>query len=173
MSQTLNSFIKMKKCASPLQPHTAVHLKYLTAARQLSFSIQKPPLYTRTAPNLFLTKTTKLTSHGTSRCPASPLTLYGRLRQLYTRRNQRAFCVFGRLWKFVLPEVRSSHRRRFVASTSCHLLIFFARNFVKFVKCVYSRGPCVRGVCGSAGRAEGRESMGVWLLLTSLFFVFR
>ena len=63
---------------------------------------------------------------------------------------------FGRLWKFVLPEVRSSHRRRFVASTSCHLLIFFARNFVKFVKRVYSRGPCVRGGCGSAGGAEGR-----------------
>ena len=48
-------------------------------------------IYTRTAPNLFLTKTTKLTSHGTSRYPASPLTLYSRLRQLYTRRNQRAF----------------------------------------------------------------------------------
>ena len=81
-----------------------------------------------------------------------PLLLYTvAIRQLYTRRNQRAFCVFGRLWKFVLPEVRSSHRRRFVASTSCHSLIFFARNFVKFVKCVYSRGPCVRGVCGNAG----------------------
>ena len=60
---------------------------------------------------------------------------------------------FGRLWKFVLPEVRSSHRRRFVASTSCHPLIFFARNFVKFVKCVYSRGPCVRG--GFAGVRKG------------------
>jgi len=48
------------------------------------------------------------------------------------------------------------------SSTSCHLLIFFSRNFVKFVKCVYSRGPCVREVCGSAGGAEGRESMGVW-----------
>jgi len=102
MSQTLNSFIKMKKCASPLQPHTAVHLKYLTAARQLSFSIQKPPLYTRTAPNLFLTKTTKLTSHGTSRYPASSsYPIRSPTATLYQKKPTR---VFGRLWKLFLPE---------------------------------------------------------------------
>ena len=138
-------------------PHTAVHLKYLTAARQLSFSIQKPPLYTRTAPNLFLTKTTKLTSHGTSRYPASSSYPMRSPTATYTRRNQRAF------WKTL--EVRSSQadrsdRRRFVASTSCHLLIFFARNFVKFVKCVYSRGPCVRG--GVARVREVRKGGRVW-----------
>ena len=94
-------------------------------------------IYTRTAPNLFLTKTTKLTSHGTSRCPASSSYPIRSPTATYTRRNQRAFCVFGRLWKFVLPEVRSSHHLHFVASTSCHLLIFFARNFVKFVKWVW------------------------------------
>ena len=100
--QTLNSFIKMKKCASPLQPHTAVHLKYLTAARQLSFSIQKPPLYTRTAPNLFLTKTTKLTSHGTSRYPASSsYPIRSPTATLYQKKPTR---VFGRLWKLFLPE---------------------------------------------------------------------
>ena len=71
---------------------------------------------------------------------------------LYQKKPTR---VFGRLWKLFLPEARS-HHLRFVASTSCHPLIFFARNFVKFVKCVYSRGPCVRGVCGSAGGAEGQ-----------------
>ena len=158
MSQTLNSFIKMKKCASPLQPHTAVHLKYLTAARQLSFSIQKPPLYTRTAPNLFLTKTTKLTSHGTSRCPASSsYPIRSPTATLYQKKPTRVLEDFGTSF---LPEVRSSHRRRFVASTSCHPLIFFARNFVKFVKCVYSRGPCVRG--GVAGVREVRKGGRVW-----------
>ena len=107
MSQTLNSFIKMKKCASPLQPHTAVHLKYLTAARQLSFSIQKPPLYTRTAPNLFLTKTTKLTSHGTSRYPASPsYSIRSPTATLYQKKPTRV----GRLWKlfFSEPPITSS-----------------------------------------------------------------
>ena len=85
-----------------------------------------------------------------SRVPLLPYTVaYGN--SIPEETNAR----FGRFWKFVLPEVRSSHRRRFVASTSCHLLIFFARNFVKFVKRVYSRGPCVRGGCGSAGVRKG------------------
>ena len=110
-----------------------------------------------TEPILNQNKQTNLTRYvSLSRVPLLPYTVaYGN--SIPEETNAR----FGRLWKFVLPKVRSSHRRRFVASTSCHPLIFFSRNFVKFVKCVYSRGPCVRGVCGSAGGAEGRESMGV------------
>ena len=143
----------MKKCASPLQPHTAVHLKYLTAARQLSFSIQKPPLYTRTAPNLFLTKTTKLTSHGTSRYPASPLTLYGRLRQLYTRRNQRAF------WKTL--EVRSSRSPIITSSSFCRINLLLSTSLfraklrqVRQVR-VSSRSVCSRGFAGARGVRKG------------------
>ena len=150
----------MKKCASPLQPHTAVHLKYLTAARQLSFSIQKPPLYTRTAPNLFLTKTTKLTSHGTSRCPASSsYPIRSPTATLYQKKPTR---VLGGCGNIFLPKSPISDRRRFVAPTSCHLLIFFARNFVKFVKCVYSRGPCVRGGLRERGERGGCGRVWAW-----------
>ena len=146
MPQTLNSFIKMKKCASPLQPHTAVHLKYLTAARQLSFSIQKPPLYTRTAPNLFLTKTTKLTSHGTSRYPASPSYSIRSPTATYTRRNQRAF------WKTL--EVRSSRSPIITSSSFCRINLLSSTNLfraklrqVRQVR-VFSRSVCSRGLAG-------------------------
>ena len=59
-------------------------------------------IYTRTAPNLFLTKTTKLTSHGTSRCPASSsYPIRSPTATLYQKKPTR---VFGRLWKLFLPE---------------------------------------------------------------------
>ena len=158
MSQTLNSFIKMKKCASPLQPHTAVHLKYLTAARQLSFSIQKPPLYTRTAPNLFLTKTTKLTSHGTSRYPASPsYPIRSPTATLYQKKPTRVL----RFWKTL--EVRSSRSPIITSSSFCRINLLSSTNLfraklrqVRQVR-VFSRSVCSRGVCGSAGvRGCGR-----------------
>ena len=59
------------------------------------------------------------------------------------------------------PTARSAPCR-FVAPTSCDLLIFFARNFVKFVKCVYSRGPCVRGGLRERGERGGCGRVWAW-----------
>ena len=165
MSQTLNSFIKMKKCASPLQPHTAVHLKYLTAARQLSFSIQKPPLYTRTAPNLFLTKTTKLTSHGTSRCPASSsYSIRSPTATLYQKKPTRVLGGCGNIFLLKSP-ISSSLFCRINLLSSTNLFRAKLRQ-VRQVR-VFSRSVCSRGLAGAWGVRKG-----VWLLLTSLFFVF-
>ena len=61
---------------------------------------------------------------------------------LYQKKPTRVLEDFGSSF---LPEVRPHHLRFVSASTSCDLIIFFARNFVKFVKRVYSRGTCVRG----------------------------
>ena len=154
------------------QSSSAVHLKYLTAARQLSFSIQKPPLYTRTAPNLFLTKTTKLTSHGTSRYPASSsYPIRSPTATLYQKKPTRVL----RFWKTL--EVVSS-RSPITSSSFCRINLLSSTNLfraklrqVRQVR-VFSRSVCSRGGCASAGGAEGRESMGAWFLLTSLFFVF-
>ena len=116
--------------------------------------LKRRHIYTRTAPNLFLTKTTKLTSHGTSRYPASPLTLYGRLRQLYTRRNQRAF------WKTL--EVRSSRSPIITSSSFCRINLLSSTNLFRaklrqvrqvrvFSRSVCSRGLRERGGCGRTG----------------------
>ena len=152
------------------QSSSAVHLKYLTAARQLSFSIQKPPLYTRTAPNLFLTKTTKLTSHGTSRCPASSsYPIRSPTATLYQKKPTRVLGGCGNIFLLKSP-ISSSLFCRINLLSSTNLFRAKLRQ-VRQVR-VFSRSVCSRGGCGSAGGAEGRESMGVWFLLTSLFFVF-
>ena len=142
----------MKKCASPLQPHTAVHLKYLTAARQLSFSIQKPPLYTRTAPNLFLTKTTKLTSHGTSRCPASSsYPIRSPTATLYQKKPTRVLGGCGNIFLLKSP-ISSSLFCRINLLSSTNLFRAKLRQ-VRQVR-VFSRSVCSRGLreCGRCGR---------------------
>ena len=140
------------------QSSSAVHLKYLTAARQLSFSIQKPPLYTRTAPNLFLTKTTKLTSHGTSRCPASSsYPIRSPTATLYQKKPTRVL----RFWKTL--EVRSSRSPIITSSSFCRINLLSSTNLfraklrqVRQVR-VFSRSVCSRGLreCGRCGRTGG------------------
>ena len=144
----------MKKCASPLQPHTAVHLKYLTAARQLSFSIQKPPLYTRTAPNLFLTKTTKLTSHGTSRCPASSsYPIRSPTATLYQKKPTRVLGGCGNIFLLKSP-ISSSLFCRINLLSSTNLFrakLRQVRQVRVFSRSVCSRGVRERGRCGRTG----------------------
>ncbi len=144
------------------QSSSAVNLKYLTAARQLSFSIQKPPLYTRTAPNLFLTKTTKLTSHGTSRCPASSsYPIRSPTATLYQKKPTRVL----RFWKTL--EVRSS-RSPITSSSFCRINLLSSTNLFRaklrqvrqvrvFSRSVCSRGLRERGGCGRAGECGRGE----------------
>ena len=70
--KTLNTLLKQFSRHRQLLFCAAHFLGYFHLRRHIPL---RRHIYTRTAPNLFLTKTTKLTSHGTSRCPASPLTL--------------------------------------------------------------------------------------------------
>ena len=145
------------------QSSSAVHLKYLTAARQLSFSIQKPPLYTRTAPNLFLTKTTKLTSHGTSRCPASSsYPIRSPTATLYQKKPTRVL----RFWKTL--EVRSSRSPIITSSSFCRINLLSSTNLFRaklrqvrqvrvFSRFVCSRGLRERGGCGRAGECGRGE----------------
>lgn len=123
----------------------------LTAAKNgWAFPSKRRHIYTRTAPNLFLTKTNKLSSHGTSHYLASPLTLYGRLRQLYTRRNQRAFCILEDFGTSFLPQVPIT------SSSFCIRINLLSSNNLFGAKlrrvrqaCVFSWYVCSRGFAGA------------------------
>ena len=93
-------------------------------------------IYTRTAPNLFLTKTTKLTSHGTSRYPASSsYPIRSPTATLYQKKPTRVLEDFG---SFVFSQ-ETWDRRFIVSRSSSSLWVRLARKFVNFVKGVCSR----------------------------------
>ena len=97
--KTLNTLLKQFSRHRQLLFCAAHFLGYFHLRRHIPL---RRHIYTRTAPNLFLTKTTKLTSHGTSRYPASSsYPIRSPTATLYQKKPTR---VFGRLWKLFLPE---------------------------------------------------------------------
>ena len=151
MMKTLNTLLKQFSRHRQLLFCAAHFLGYFHLRRHIPL---RRHIYTRTAPNLFLTKTTKLTSHGTSRYPASSsYPIRSPTATLYQKKPTRVL----RFWKTL--EVRSSRSPIITSSSFCRTNLLSSNNLfraklrqVRHVR-VFSRSVCSRGlrVCGGCG----------------------
>jgi len=146
--RTLKNFTKVKgekKAKKSHKPDAKRHTH-----RNTLFSVLK-----LTIRHQFLAKTIKRRSYDTCRYPPSHLTLQSRLRQLYTRRNQRAFWI-GRLWKFGSCDVRSQSHLLYPHQPLVSYYLFGAKlsQFFSSSKCIFAE----RVFAGGLRERGGKES---------------